>query len=350
MKIAYIITSLAQEGPANVVMDLVKVMMAHGHYCKVYYFDDKSNEHIFPCETQKIKFSEKIPFNDYDIIHTHSLRPDIYAFFHKPIFSKTKLICTIHNFVFQDLISDHGKIKGIIGGLIWQLCRIRNTRIIVLNKSAYKYYTKWFGEKRIRIAYNTRVLDTSKVIPNDDLIYLNNLRKKFNVICCSICRVTDRKGLNQIILALKSLSTKVCYLIIGDGHGLNKIKELANELDLTDRVFFMGSRRDGYIYMPFIDIFCIPSHSEGFPLAMLEAASYGKAIISSDIEVFKEIFTREEVMICKENDIQSYVNGFKELISHMDTFGSKVKKRFETDYSPEAFYNTHIKIYNEVIK
>ena len=79
---------------------------------------------------------------------------------------------------------------------------------------------------------------------------------------------------------------------------------------------------------------------------------YGQRIenVSSDIEVFKEIFTSEEVMICKENDTQSYINGFKELISHMDTFGSKVKKRFESDYSPEAFFKKHIEIYNEVLK
>lgn len=37
MKITYIITSLAQGGPGNVVLDLVKVMMSYGHECTVYW-------------------------------------------------------------------------------------------------------------------------------------------------------------------------------------------------------------------------------------------------------------------------------------------------------------------------
>ncbi len=350
MKIAYIITSLAQEGPANVVMDLVKVMMAHGHYCKVYYFDTKPNEHTFPCDTQKITFSESIPFKDFDLVHTHSLRPDIYAFLRKPFFIRTKLICTIHNFVFQDLISDHGKFKGIIGGIIWQLSRYRNDRIIVLNKSAKRYYSRWFCNKKLRIAYNTRVLDKSISIPLSDKDIIDNLHQQFNVVCCSICRVTDRKGLNQIVEALPQLPKNICYLIIGDGQGVTKLKELVEKLSLTNRVYFIGNRIDGYRYLPYIDIFCIPSHSEGFPLAMLEAASYGKAIISSDIKVFKEIFTEEEIMICQENDIDSFVSGFLKLIPQIELFGAKAKARFESDYSPEAFYKNHINIYNEVLK
>lgn len=350
MKIAYIITSLAQEGPANVVMDLVKVMMAHGHYCKVYYFDDKSNEHIFPCETQKIKFSEKIPFNDYDIIHTHSLRPDIYAFFHKPFASKSKLICTIHNFVFNDLISDHGRIKGIIGGIIWQIARYRNDRIIVLNKTAQHYYSRWFNNKKIRIAYNTRVLDFSQKVQSKDIELINNLRTKYKTILCSICRITHRKGLDRIIKALPLVNSNICFLIIGDGPEVESLKQLSSNLGVEDRVIFLGSRYDGYKYMPYIDIICIPSHSEGFPLAMLEACCYGKPIISSNLPVFAELFDDSEIVTCIGDDIKSYAVGINHAIEHSDILGTTAKARFDSDYSPEAFYNTHIKIYNEVIK
>ena len=40
----------------------------------------------------------------------------------------------------------------------------------------------------------------------------------------------------------------------------------------------------------------MPSYSEGFPLAMLEAASMQKAIVCSDIPVFREIFSEQEIV------------------------------------------------------
>lgn len=349
MNIAYIITSLAQQGPANVVMDLVKLMQKNGHTCTVFYFDKKEKEMLFPCETVQIAFSEKIDFNKYDLVHTHSLRPDLYAFLRKPIGCKTPLVCTIHNFVFKDLISDHGVLNGILGGIIWQIARLRNSRILVLNKIAYKYYSKWFSKSKLRVAYNTRVLDYSQDADESDKLFISGLHKRFSTVCCSICRVTDRKGLNQIIEALPYLDETICFLIIGDGHGLQRLKDLAERLKCADRVFCIGERSDGYRYMPYIDVFCIPSHSEGFPLAMLEAASYGKAIVSSDIPVFKEIFS-EEIVICKENDVESFVLGIKKVIQEKDALGMKAKEKFEQCYSPEAFYDNHIAIYKDLLK
>lgn len=350
MKIAYIITSLTQTGPVNVVLDLVKVMMAHGHYCKVYYFDTKPNEHIFPCDTQKITFSESIPFKDFDIVHTHSLRPDIYAFLRKPFFIRTKLICTIHNFVFQDLVSEYGKCKGIIGGIIWQIARYRNDRIIVLNKTAKQYYSHWFNNAKIRIAYNTRVLNLSQEIEPKDIITISNLRKSYKTILCSICKVTPRKGLDRIVKALPLINSNICYLIIGDGPEVESLKQLSLSLRVEDRVIFLGSRYDGYRYMPYIDAFCIPSHSEGFPLAMLEASCYGKPIIASNLPVFSEIFDNSEIVKCTGDDIDSYAKGLNYAIQNSETLGAKAKARFESDYSPEAFYKNHINIYNEVLK
>lgn len=349
MNIAYIITSLAQAGPGNVVMDLVKVMLEHQHHCTVFYFDTKPNEHIFPCKVQKISFKDKIDFEDFDIVHTHSLRPDIYAFLKKPFKCKTPLVCTIHNFVFNDLISDHGILKGVIGGLIWQFARLRNDRILVLNKTALSYYRKWFGIRKIRVAYNTRVLDISKKISDKDLSLITSLQKKYTILC-SICRVTKLKGLDRIIMTLPYLNRNVCFLIIGDGPEVSNLKKMSEELNVSDRVIFMGSRCDGYKYMPYIDVFCIPSHSEGFPLAMLEAAYYGKAILASNLPVFSEIFSNDEIVICDEDNIQSYKKGIEKVLENRYQYGRNVKLKFDSLYSPEVFYQNHIKIYKDLQK
>ena len=94
-----------------------------------------------------------------------------------------------------------------------------------------------------------------------------------------------------------------------------------------------------------MDIFVIPSRSEGFPLAMLEAASASKAIVSSDIPVFKEFFNDKEVCKFRLDDIPSLVSAIKETVAHKSEYGQNAKARFEHDYSPDCFYYSHLKIY-----
>lgn len=350
MKIAYIIPSLEQGGPTNVLHDLVEVMTKHGHTCVVYYFDKKDKEQVFSCSTVHIKLLDSIDYSHYDIIHTHGLRPDIYNFIHKPLFKRALSVSTIHNFVFQNLIIDYGYLKGIVGSFIWLLARMRSDRLIVLNSTAFSYYRLWFGSDKLRIVYNTRVLTTSGSIPINDSNKFAELRKEYRYICCSICKITAVKGIDQIIKAISKIDENICYVIIGDGSGRRELEELVLSLNITDRVLFWGYRDNGYLYLPYIDVFCMPSHSEGFPLAMLEAAAYGKAIVASDIPVFKEIFNNDEIMICKENDINSYVEGINKLIPELKEYGKKAKKKFEKYYSPKAFYQAHINLYNELIK
>lgn len=350
MNIAYIVPSLAQAGNVCVVKDLATIMCKNGHKCVVYYFDDTEKGYEFPCETIRICMKEVIPFEKYDIVHTHALRPDIYAFFHFPCKTKAHLVCTIHNHVFKDLIDEWGKLLGTLIAILWQMLRIRNERLLVLSQTHYNYYIKWFGRKKTRIAYNTRVLDINTTIPQDDIEFFKNIRKRFDIICSSICRITEIKGLDQIINALPFVDNNICYVIIGDGPKCQNLKELSTSLGLTDRVFFLGNRSDGHRYFRYIDIFCIPSHSEGFPLAMLEAACYGKTIVSSNLPVFKEIFGSEECVICKENDIQSYANGIKYAVENIESIGHNAHNRFKSSYSPNIFYETHYKIYKELIE
>lgn len=350
MKIAYIIPSLEQGGPTNVLHDIVEVMTKHGHECVIYYFDKKNKIQSFSCSTVHIKLLDSIDYSQYDVIHTHGLRPDIYNFIHKPFFKRTLSVSTIHNFVFQNLIIDYGYIKGIVGSFIWLLARMRSDKLIVLNSTAFSYYKPWFGSDKLKIVYNTRVLNTNRDIPVSDSDRFIELRRRYMYICCSVCKITNVKGIDQMIKAISKVDKNICYLIIGDGSGRKELEELVLLLNIDDRVFFWGCRDNGYLYLPYIDVFCMPSHSEGFPLAMLEAAAYGKAIVSSDIPVFKEIFNNDEIMICKENDINSYVEGINKLIPNIEEYGKKAKNHFERCYSPEVFYQAHINVYNELIK
>ena len=77
----------------------------------------------------------------------------------------------------------------------------------------------------------------------------------------------------------------VAPLMLGDVGvaGLWRLTERICELGLSERVVMPGrTDRSNAIY-PALDLFCLPSRSEGLPLSMLEAQACGVPVVASDV-------------------------------------------------------------------
>ena len=79
MKIAYILPSLRNQGPVIVVKNIVDYLVEWGVEIDVFYFDDFPSAMYFNCPVKKISMKTCIDFEQYDIVHSHCLRPDIYV-------------------------------------------------------------------------------------------------------------------------------------------------------------------------------------------------------------------------------------------------------------------------------
>ena len=108
MKIAYILSSLENAGPIVVAYELVQQLIKHDHTVEVFYFDDKIDLD-FPCPIHKISMWKQFKFHNYDLVHCHGLRPDLFVLLHKPMFCKTPVVTTIHSYMFSDHAFKYGK-------------------------------------------------------------------------------------------------------------------------------------------------------------------------------------------------------------------------------------------------
>lgn len=70
--------------------------------------------------------------------------------------------------------------------------------------------------------------------------------------------------------------------IIGDGPEQGALEQLAAELDISDRVRFLGRRSDVQQLLPGFDIFCHPSRMDPCPLTLFEAASAELPVVAYD--------------------------------------------------------------------
>lgn len=344
MKIAYIIPSLLPTGPVNVVFDLVQLMIKYHHQCTVYYFDD-GGKLVFPCQTIRIGMSERINFNSYDVVHSHTFRPLMYVFLHKPLRSNTRFIATIHNYVFDDLKYVYGRFKGFVYSLLFLLFATRQDRLITLSKDAQEYYKKWFSKHKLTYIYNTRITDKSAVPSEGELAKLRHFRDN-GVLIGVNCSLHKRKGLDILLKSLKRLPEKYKLYIIGDGPGMAELEELSHFLKIDHRVRFCGRIQQAYKFLPYYDIYAIPSRSEGFPLSLLEAADYGCKVVCSDISIFKECFSDEEVVMFKLPSDKGLADAILKA-EQSTSIAVNIQRRFNSDYSPKCFYERHIEEYTK---
>lgn len=98
-------------------------------------------------------------------------------------------------------------------------------------------------------------------------------------------RLGARKGLGLALRALARVDPDdVEFLIAGTGRHEDRLRELAANLDISDRVQFLGYVEDDALPVLYssADVFILPSQYEGFGLVLLESMACGTPVIGAD--------------------------------------------------------------------
>lgn len=347
MKIAYVLPSLAAKAPIFICLELAQYFKNTGHEISIFYFDD-----IVECETcckkQRISMNEKIDFSNYDIVHTHMYRPDKFIATQKRFFPNTIFLSTVHCDLFKDLQYSYGSLVACFYSFVWKSYLKKLDGTIQISEPLFEKYNRVFRNNVL--IHNGVSIDNAVENEEHRKIFnlINIMRKQGLKIICSFSSVIKRKGIPQIINALKILED-FAYICIGDGEQKEEIEKQVLSLNLNNRVVFCHFLNFPYLILQHADVFVIPSYSEGFSLALLEAGLIGTSAVCSDIPAFNKSFSENEVTFFTLDDIISLVNAIKNAYEKksikkknlqnfvMDQYSQK--KMF---YEYERFYKTFI--------
>lgn len=92
----------------------------------------------------------------------------------------------------------------------------------------------------------------------------------------------EKKGLHALLMALSSLTPDVYLAVIGNPAQVSKFKEVATELFLERRVFFLGSLVDTGSAYRAADCLVHPTLEDTFAMVVLEAMSHGLPVVVSN--------------------------------------------------------------------
>ncbi len=102
-------------------------------------------------------------------------------------------------------------------------------------------------------------------------------------------RLEPVKGHRTLVAALAHLPADVRLVIIGTGSEHVRLSSQAVDLGVSERVSFLGHRDDVHQLLPALDVFCLPSLSEGLPRVVMEAQGAGIPVVASDVGSVRQV-------------------------------------------------------------
>jgi glycosyltransferase involved in cell wall biosynthesis len=276
---------------------------------KVFYIDKTVDPLIkINVPTEKLN-QHNFCFDEYDIIHTTGIRPDFFAFINR---RKIKChISTIHNFIFEDFTFTYNRIISFLFGAIWLITWKRADKLVCVSGVLKTYYTKWFRSEKLEAIYNgITEINGSSVLDGDVIEVIKNFKSRGLKVISSVGILTKRKGIGQLLFLLAA-EKGYGLVIIGKGKELQNLKHLAERLHISNSCSFLGFRSSAVKYFKYFDFFVMPSRSEGFGLALIEAVQQKIPVVCSDLPVFKELFNSDEVTFFKLEDTASLIEALK---------------------------------------
>ena len=346
MKIAFIIPSLANKGPIIVVYNLIKILNKKAELIDVYYFDEVESPLNFDCKVHRIDSRQTINFDMYDIIHSHTIRADYFVFKSKKNILSAKIVSTLHQDTIQSFKTKYNYFASFFLSHFWCYIHRQFDGIIAISESLNHRYSSLLSNK-ITTIHNGCFIEKKVIDPKFESIFQSFKDKGYKILC-SYATITKDKGLSQVILSLKKLH-EFGYIIIGDGPYISKLIKLVNEQNLSERVKFLPYTNTPYSYLKFVDVYMMPSYSEGFGLAMVEAALEKKSIVCSDIKSFHEIFSEKEVSFFKLNDSISLINATINAYSERSIKGELAYMKANLYFTSEVMAEKHVRYYNNLL-
>ena len=241
-----------------------------------------------------------------DIVHTHNFYTGAYGI---PAGKLARVPVIIHG--------EHGGFKNMgsrkynLVNLLFRMCDGILTVSYSLKQEILEVNPKF--EKKIHTIINGVDTNIFKKRSNE------GVKEEKSLIIGTVGRLAPEKDYQTLIKAFKNVSLNsqnTILRIVGSGEIEEELKQLSRELEIGDRVEFMGQRNDVPDILRDFDIFVLSSIQEGCSNVILEAFSTGIPVIASNVGDNKILLEKGGGILIKPADVDELSNALKILIEN----------------------------------
>lgn len=226
---------------------------------------------------------------EIDLVHTHGVTPSISARI-ATIMGKVPIINTAHGW-------ETDEYKRVAKFLKWTV-----NQVIAVSKSlADSLIQEGLPANLVEVVYNGINLNNKNRSVFKNAMEKSKTKEKINwsantLIITTVARLEPPKGLFVLMDAIKQLvqlDPKVKFVLVGDGTLRSLLEKKAHELDLDNKIVFLGWQEDVAGILAVSDIFCLPSLREGLPLSVAEAMGASLPVVATEVNGLPEMVVDE---------------------------------------------------------
>jgi len=290
-----------------------------------------------------------------DVLHCHQYTPYIYGLF-ASLGTRAKVIFTEHGRFYPDTY----KWKRYLLNPLLSLFTFAITAISQATNNAlvkYENFPRW----KIRTLYNG-IRENNPIELKGFLTEAKTLRQELGLgvdtlVFGTISRLDPIKNQDMMIRAFALTRTQYpgCHLlIVGDGPERAKLESLADELSMRQHITFTGFMVDPKPWFAVIDIFLLPSLSEGTSMTLLEAMAFAKPSIVTDVGGNPEIVATEKTgLVTPTKDVNAFYHAMLRLAQNRGLatrLGEQAQLRFREQFTVRAMADSYQHLYTQAVR
>jgi glycosyltransferase involved in cell wall biosynthesis len=212
--------------------------------------------------------------------------------------------------------------------------------------------------KNVRTVYSGIDLSERQLAHDDQAIRRMIGLPSGAVLLGTVANLFPRKGYEVMLRALPAIVRAVPtvhYVIVGsDDHDYaDRLKKLAQELKIADRVHIVGFQDPVQPFLAALDLYVHPALMEGFGVAVVEAMAMGKAVVATTTGGLPEVVAQGETgLLVPPGDAESLSATVVSLLQdrvRREQMGRKGKVCAQERFSLDASVMHMEQLYGEVL-
>jgi glycosyltransferase involved in cell wall biosynthesis len=164
------------------------------------------------------------------------------------------------------------------------------------------------------------------------------------------------KGHKELFTAMSRLRHRYPFhaLIVGGGRRQPEMEEMVKDLNLAQLVHFLGNRHDIPDLLGTMEIFVLPSYSEGVSMALLEAMAAGLPVIVSEVGGLPEIVTHGKTgLLVPPRDASALAQSLSQMFDAPEwasSLGEEARRLVQAQFSLERLGRDLNASYDELVE
>ena len=290
------------------------------------------------CEHCKYLKRAPSPFNDLmasyelwklyrkyrpDVIHLHSSKAGILG---RLIFPRKKIVYTVHGF---DTVRLAHRSFLFLEKLMQHMCR---AIVAVSDYDKYNLLAENIKNNVSTIHNGTNVTEIK-----ENLSF--NIPNKYKKVVLCIARISPQKNC-ELFFDIAKLLPEYAFVWIGNQEEVKRHPE---------NVFFLGNLPNAAMYNSIADLFILPTNYEGLPIVIIEAMSFGRPIVASNVGGVSELVQDGVNGYAVENKAEVFADKIKYILENPEV-EEKMSENSKTSYKENFTVERMVKQYKDLYK